>query len=120
MSSSKKIVVVDDEKDILDLIAAFFGQSQHQTELFSTGEDALKYIVKAAQVDIIFSDFNMPGTNGLELTKQIRAQNFQMPIIMMSGFYLHQQRALRMGVTDFISKPVRQNHLFLKITEYTS
>jgi CheY-like chemotaxis protein len=111
----KKILVVDDEKDVQMLFEQRFRREIRAGQvsfLFAfSGEDALKYLAQPVhEVVLILSDINMPGMSGLELLSEIRKKYLEPPpVIMMITAYgdaENHHSAMSRGANDFITKPI--------------
>ena len=111
----KKILVVDDEKDVQMLFEQRFRKEIRTGEvsfLFAfSGEEALKYLEQPVhEVVLILSDINMPGMSGLELLSEIRKKYLEPPpVIMMITAYgdaENHHSAMSRGANDFITKPI--------------
>ncbi len=105
--SDLRVLVVDDEDLILNLMRSFF---RHRGDLCDTamnGFEALR-LVKDTDYDLILSDIMMPGINGLELVAQIKSLRPDAVCILMSGLGTRGDviAALKIGVFDFIDKPM--------------
>lgn len=91
MKSKKKIIIVDDEQTILDLLEQMILKTLRKTELdcliltFSKPEDVLALGVDIREVILVISDYNMPGMDGIELIKEIKKVHPEIKVIMMSG-----------------------------------
>ncbi len=70
----KRILVVDDEKSILDLVEEILTQDGHQVDVASRGDEALDYVSKR-DYDLIITDIRMPGIDGRELYRRVREMN---------------------------------------------
>ena len=111
----KKILVVDDEKDIQPLFEQRFRKEiksgEVSFEFAFSGEDALQCLEKYLhEAVLIFSDINMPGMSGLELLRHIKAtHHVPPPMVMMISAYgdaENYKSAMDLGADGFISKPV--------------
>jgi CheY-like chemotaxis protein len=110
-----QILVVDDETDVRDLFQQRFRREIRSGEMnFSfafTGEEALEFMrAHHSEVLIILSDINMPGMSGLDLLGHVK-EEFDMPpttmmMITAYGDDASYQEALRLGASDFLTKPV--------------
>ncbi len=69
--------------------------------------------LKQKKPDILLADIRMPGYNGLELVQRIRQEGLETKIIFISGYaeFSYAQKALRMGVSDYLIKPVEEEEL---------
>lgn len=119
----KRILVVDDEKDVEILFRQYFRKSvsQHEVELsfaFS-GDEALSLIRNFNHNDalIILSDINMPGMTGIELLEKIKVLYPQSTVFMISAYDRedYRQAAIKLGAEDFFPKPVDFTALKKKI-----
>jgi CheY-like chemotaxis protein len=113
----KKILVVDDEVLILDLMKEVFGSAGYTVLTAESAEDALK-VLKDESVMVMFLDINLPGMSGVDLCKKIRIENQVGIIHAFTGYSniygLLECRAA--GFDDFFVKPVKIN-LLLKAAQ---
>ena len=104
-----KVLIVDDDRDLLDMIGLFVEIEGYETELVADGEAALEAI-KNDPPDLMVLDLVMPGLGGFEVIERLRtlAPDLYLPVIMVTAQEeraLHVQ-ALQSGVVDYIQKPV--------------
>lgn len=115
---NNKILVVDDEKDIVDLITYNLEQEKYTVFKAYDGENALE-LVKAKSPDLIVLDLMLPGIRGLEVCKLIRKnpETEVIPIIMLTakGDHLDRVIGLEMGADDYITKPFNVKELIARI-----
>lgn len=115
--TENKILIVDDEKAILNLFEKAFTRAGYQVQTASSGEMALS-ILKDVNIYLMFLDLNMPEMNGLELCRQIK-KNMPMAVIYAitgyaSLFELVECRDA--GFDDYFKKPVNLK-ILLKAAE---
>ena len=114
----KKILIIDDEKDIVDLISYNLEKEGFATIKAYDGEDALK-LVEAQRPDLIILDLMLPGMRGLEVCKFIRRnpETETLPIIMLTakGDQVDKILGLEMGADDYITKPFNVKELIARI-----
>jgi len=114
----KKILIVDDEKDIVDLISYNLEKEGFATIKSYDGESALE-LVKAAKPDLVVLDLMLPGIRGLEVCKFIRKNpdTATLPIIMLTakGDQVDKILGLEMGADDYITKPFNVRELIARI-----
>lgn len=114
---SKRILIVDDESEIRDLLAEILQQIGFRHEEASDGIEALAKI--KLEVDLVLLDVNMPNMDGYEVVKRIRAQDEfkDLPIIMVTSMASRGDRlqAVKAGANDFIAKPIDQTELEVRI-----
>ncbi len=111
-----RILVVDDELLIRDLLYDFFSSRNYEIILAESGTKALD-ILGAEDVDLILTDLKMPDMDGLEMIKKAGAGKNGPPVIIMTGFPSIESaiEALRLKVADYIIKPFNINRLFESI-----
>ena len=105
--STKKILLVDDERIFLWLLAKQLGECENNYCIL-TAEDshrAMK-LLESEPVDLIVTDFKMPGTDGAELVSHLKGKYPAIPVIVMSAHLRPEvERKLRgLGVSQFIDK----------------
>ena len=110
-----KILVVEDDKAIRELIHIFLEKSGFETFTAITAEAALE-ILKKEEIGIVLTDVQLPGMNGIELTKIIK-QDYEADVIVMTGYSLEYsiEEAMARGASDLIIKPIRLEDLLLRI-----
>jgi YesN/AraC family two-component response regulator len=103
-----KILLVDDEPEILEVIAEFLELKGHVVETASNGKSGLDMVLGHNDFDLVFSDIGMPEMDGLTLLEKIRSNAIDTPVILISGQgdVSNTIRALQLGALDFIVKPV--------------
>lgn len=119
-----KVLVVDDEQDVALLFRQKFRREIRSGEVelafaFS-GEEALAYLREhRADVVLVLSDINMPGMNGLELLRQIKATPPPLPVCMMTAYASDEYRrqADAIGSDGYLTKPVDFDALKQRIHE---
>ncbi|MBQ9843698.1 MAG: response regulator transcription factor [Oscillospiraceae bacterium] len=111
-----QILVVEDDKDLNRTVCAFLNNSGYgATGAFSAGEayDAMYETV----FDLIVSDIMMPGIDGFEFARTVRSLNENIPILFMTARddFASKQRGYRIGVDDYMVKPIDLDELFLRV-----
>src|SRR5208282_3335420 len=101
-----KILVVDDKKVIGDFFNLTMGYYGHQITVVHNLPHTLE-AVKHHQFDIAFMDIMMPGQDGVEVLKEVKAIAPGLPVVMMSGYSLDEKRqqAGLLGAVDYLKKP---------------
>lgn len=86
----------------------------------TNGEDAVKMVKQNPEINLVLMDVKMPGMNGLEATRRIRAFNPVIPIIAQTAYAFDKDKddALLAGCTDFLAKPVKRQLLLAHIRQY--
>ncbi len=111
-----KILVVEDDKALNKSVCDFLNQSGYEAFGCLDAESAYDAIYKNAY-DLIVSDIMMPKIDGFELAKAIRSVNSDIPILFMSARddFASKQRGYRVGIDDYMVKPIDLDELFLRI-----
>lgn len=101
-----KILVVDDEAKMRRILQMMLEENGYQAALAEDGEKALDKI-KGANFDLVITDMKMPGKDGLELLRDIRKINEELPVIVMTayGTVPTAVKAMKAGAYDYILKP---------------
>ena len=103
--TSLRVLVVDDELAIRDLLRSTVEALGHEVICVEDGHKAIKK-VKEEPFDIVFLDMVIPGMDGLEILATIKKMNSDLPVVMMTGFSLEgeMQKAIKLGAVDCIYK----------------
>ena len=112
--SNLKILVVDDEENMLNMLKNFFLINEYDCKTATNGLEALK-VIKEGQIDIVVTDMKMPEMDGMELLKVIREKHEDISAVIMTGFAEEytQTEALNLGAEGYITKPFRNKELLL-------
>lgn len=112
LNSKRCLLIVDDEPELRELIKDLCKELTSNILVAPNGLKALE-IIREGNVDAILSDINMPIMSGLQLLTELRAEGFQTPFVILSGFGDKQNtlQALRLGAADFIEKPFDDDQL---------
>jgi DNA-binding NtrC family response regulator len=113
---SEKVLLIDDEKDFLDIIAERIHARGMDVSTTTSAEDAI-HMVEEESFDVVIMDFMMPGMNGFQTLKAIKEKKPEVHIILLTGNVLEEMRieAKNIGVLDVIEKPPDLQDLIQKI-----
>ncbi|MBI4530489.1 MAG: response regulator [Candidatus Latescibacteria bacterium] len=116
MSTKGKILVVDDELLLRDLLFEFFTSSGYAVEAVDGGRKAIDCLAKDV-FDVALVDLRMPEMDGIQLAQAIRAIDADLPMIIMTAYPSFDSvvKALREKAYDYVIKPFRLPHLALII-----
>ncbi|MCY3986394.1 MAG: response regulator transcription factor [Candidatus Dadabacteria bacterium] len=114
----KLVAVIDDEKDILNLITHHLKREGYQVKTFQSGKDFLLY-VNSVPPDLVLLDIMLPGMDGLEICKILKNQpsTESIPIIMITAKSTEADIVvgLELGADDYIVKPFRTRELVARV-----
>lgn len=111
-----KILVVEDDRDLNRSVCAFLNQSGYEAVGCLGAEEAYDAMYTTV-FDLIISDIMMPGIDGFAFVKTVRSLNENIPILFMTARddFSAKQRGYRIGVDDYMVKPIDLDELFLRI-----
>ena len=112
---NERILIVDDEPDLVSLLSYLLQDEGCQTLAASSGEEAL-VILRTERVDLVLLDINLPGIDGLELSSHLRGPG-KVPLIFLTCRDEPEDviRGLKKGADDYITKPFNHQELILRI-----
>jgi len=112
----KKILVIDDEKSILESLAGILMDEGFSPVCVGSAEEGLKRL-QAETIDLVLLDIWMPGMDGIEALKQIKNEFPELQVIMISGHGTIETavQATKIGAFDFIEKPLSYDKIVLAI-----
>ncbi len=113
---SAKVLIVDDEKDFLDIIAERISARGMDVSTATSAEDALNMVAKES-FDVVIMDFMMPALDGFKALKLMKAEQPEVQIILLTGNVPEEKRieAKVLGALDVIGKPPDLKKLIEKI-----
>ena len=111
-----KILIVEDDRDLNRSVCSFLNNSGYEAVGCLDAESAYDEMYKTV-FDLIVSDIMMPGIDGFEFAKTVRSLNENIPILFMTARddFASKQRGYRIGVDDYMVKPIDLDELFLRI-----
>ncbi len=112
-----KILVVDDELDMLALLAMIISEkTEHKVTTTNNPLEAVQF-VKEKEYDLIISDLKMPGMDGIELIAEIKKIDQYIPILVITAYSSIEsaEDAINKGAYDYITKPFRKEQILIAI-----
>ena len=115
MASKQKILIVDDDENIAELISLYLLKECYDTRIVHDGESALQ-AVPEFKPDLILLDLMLPGIDGYQVCREIRKES-SIPIIMLSakGEVFDKVLGLELGADDYIIKPFDSKELVARV-----
>jgi signal transduction histidine kinase len=112
VSSKLRILLVDDEQVVREVIALFLRHQAHEVEVTPSALEALR-LVREQKFDLVITDHAMPGMTGGNFVATLRSAGFQIPILMLTGFgeLMTTSDSIPTGVTKLVNKPVTMEDL---------
>ncbi|KJR41460.1 response regulator (CheY-like receiver, AAA-type ATPase and DNA-binding domain containing protein) [Candidatus Magnetoovum chiemensis] len=116
-----KVLLVDDEKTFVETLSQRLKMRGFNADTVYSGDSAIEYLT-AKTADIVVLDVKMPGVDGIEVLKWIKANRAEIPVILLSGYSSEEEEteAHRLGVFDFQRKPPEIAHLIEAIKKACS
>jgi len=113
-----KILVVDDEKDIVENIGAFLLKKGYAVDKSYDGSEAWESISRNGY-DLVFLDFNLPGLTGLEIIKLIKENHLPAKTVMVTAYQdMKEFFAKRVGADEYLNKPYKLEDIEKIVTKY--
>jgi DNA-binding response OmpR family regulator len=111
-----RILVVEDDKDLNKSVCSFLNHSGYEATGCLNATDAYDAMYET-MFDLIVSDIMMPGVDGFTFAQNVRELNREIPILFMTARddFASKQRGYRIGVDDYMVKPIDLDELFLRI-----
>jgi signal transduction histidine kinase/ActR/RegA family two-component response regulator len=117
---TEKIMLVDDETDILGTLKAILTRYGYEVLTFNTAESALNvFIEHPKEIDLIITDMTMPQMTGDKFSREVLKIRADMPIVICTGYHENftEAEAIKMGIKKYIQKPVMGMELSKVIRE---
>lgn len=115
MATKQRILIVDDDNNIAELISLYLTKECYDTQIVNDGEAALS-AVDSYNPNLILLDLMLPGIDGYQVCREVRAKN-NIPIIMLSakGEIFDKVLGLELGADDYIMKPFDSKELVARV-----
>ena len=112
----QKILIVDDDENIAELISLYLEKEQYDTETAHDGEEALR-LYAANKPDVLVADVMMPKLDGFELVRRIRKSDSLTPVIFLTARSAVNDvvHGFEMGANDYLKKPFGMQELIVRI-----
>lgn len=118
MIKKAKLLMIDDDKDVQELISAFFRARNYEVVCYDDGQTALEDISQnKVKCDAIITDLMMPGLSGIELTQRLKVLGYPTPIILITANKKVEiaVEAIAAGAYDFVVKPLHFPQLLVSV-----
>ncbi|NJN15842.1 MAG: response regulator transcription factor [Oscillochloris sp.] len=113
--SGERILVVDDEPTIREVVGLYLRRDGFEVDIAADGEEALT-MIERQRPDLIVLDLMLPGVDGMQITRQVRASG-NLPIIMLTarGEEIDRVLGLELGADDYVTKPFSPRELVARV-----
>lgn len=111
-----RILVVEDERRVSNFVMRALKENAYEVDLAETGEKAIELGIQNSY-DTILLDIRLPGLNGIQVCRELRAAHIDTPILMLTARTLVEQRVegLDAGADDYLAKPFAINELLARL-----
>ncbi len=112
----ERILIVDDESSLREMLAILLEREGYQIEEAANGQIALG-LIQSRDFDLIISDMKMPCLGGIGLLRKVREQEIKTPMLMITAFSSTEEavEAMKLGAYDYITKPFKNDEIRLVI-----
>jgi len=116
MDMNTRVLVVDDDLTVRDVVRRYLERAGHQVALADNGEDALAWIARH-EPDLVVLDLMLPGIDGLEVCRRLR-ETSAVPVVMLTALGEEENRiaGLQLGADDYVTKPFSPRELALRVS----
>ena len=113
---SEKILVVDDEKEIRDLLSIYLKEDGYNVIAASNGQEAIT-LAQEQHPQVILMDVKMPGIDGVETCKRLKEEETtkSIPVIMVTAYQDRDVEAYLEGADDFVNKPFDKTEITFRV-----
>lgn len=113
---AKKILVVEDDEDLIEILKIYLDEYGYKTIIAVSGEEALQKC-QTEVIDLVLLDMQLPKLSGVEVVRNLRGSQLEIPIIGMTASSNHEDKikALEAGCDEFLSKPIQHTSLLSTI-----
>ena len=119
----KKVLIVEDNKDSLEILGLFLTKIGHQVIKACNSKEAIAY-AEAERPDLIFMDLDLPDVDGIKTTAILKQnpKTSQIPVVALTAWMseLWREKALKVGIVGYLLKPVSPQTLRQTIEQFTN
>jgi DNA-binding response OmpR family regulator len=117
LASVPRILLIDDDPQLLDVLSLSFKDAGHEVSTARDGKAGLEKIA-AEKPDIVVSDVNMPGVDGFALCRKLREQGNRVPLVLLTSRdgEIDEALGLELGADDYVPKPFSTRVLLARIS----
>lgn len=114
----RRILLVDDEKNILKVMSASLKKEGYEVETARSGEDAIEKVGNN-RYNLVITDYKLPGINGLDLLKELKVKNAELLVIILTAYGTIEKAvdAMKKGASNYLTKPLNLEELTLVVRD---
>jgi DNA-binding NtrC family response regulator len=119
MDVRKKILVIDDEEIIRDLLKETFNRKGYDVETIGKGKDVLR-ILEDQRLDLVVTDLRLPDISGMKILSEVKKKFPELGVIMITGYgsIKNAVKAMKQGAFDYITKPFDLDEIEMVVEKY--
>jgi DNA-binding NtrC family response regulator len=112
-----RILLVEDKESLAQMLREALESSGYSVEVCSSGNEAIRRVQNGTPYSLVLTDLRLPGRDGIEVLREVKKQEPECPVIVMTGFGTIENavEAMKLGAFDFLQKPVDLDHLMLLV-----
>lgn len=113
-----RVLLIDDDRSLLDVLALSLEDAGHQVDLASDGAAGLARLGASPPPDVVISDVNLPQVDGFTLVRRARAAGHTVPIVLLTSrdSEIDEALGLELGADDYVSKPFSVRVLLARVS----
>lgn len=113
-----RVLLIDDDPSLLDMLSLALEDAGHQVDLASDGATGLARVAASPQPDVVISDVNLPRLDGFALVRRVRAAGNSVPIVLLTSrdAEIDEALGLELGADDYVSKPFSVRVLLARVS----
>ncbi|MGE4497931.1 MAG: response regulator [Deferribacterales bacterium] len=114
---TKKILLVDDDKGIIQYYSELLENSGYEVQVAMDGEQALAAL-SAGLPDLVLLDVNMPGKSGLDILKEVKEANEKLPVFLLTAYEQYKRNFSSLYADEYLTKTKKPEVILKKINDY--
>ncbi|QAR31876.1 response regulator [Geovibrio thiophilus] len=114
---TKKILLVDDDKGIIQYYSELLEGSGYEVQVAMDGEQALAAL-GAGLPDLVLLDVNMPGKSGLDILKEVKEANEKLPVFLLTAYEQYKRNFSSLYADEYLTKAKKPEVILKKISDY--
>ena len=116
MTAARHILIVEDEPNVRLVFRSALESKEYTLATAEDGEAALRWL-KQTPYDLVLLDLRMPGIDGMEVLRRLRAEGHGVPVVIITahGSIPDAVQAMKYGAVDFLTKPFRARALYARL-----